>query len=331
MLKPGGLTLLPVIAIAIVMRKKVTRISSLLLTGILSSWGFTGLVALAAEPTSGETPTSLPSPPLEPVAQARTSPPVPPLPDPLPASRIPPREGIMGLVPAPDDDLGVGHLRPQDLSFLEATDPASSPLLGAGWLQSAAIPIYIEPNGSHWGWMINGWLVPNGQAAIALGQDASFLMLQTYPDLLSFPVTQIREDGWFQFQYTSAGQAWAHIDHLNLGRVDLAVESWENRLVETDRVQFRQHGLSQSLYNTPEATQASILGLVSPNSVIQPLAFEGDWMRVQVTQPAEGCSTLPGAVTLEGWMRWRSEARQPLIWFEPQGCEAEGETATTAN
>jgi len=312
------------------MRKKVTRISSLLLTGVLSGGGLAGLAVSAAEPSSGAPVTSLPPPPIESVAQTRNSPPVPPLPNPLPTPRIPAREGIMGIMPEPDDDLGVGHLRPKDLSFLEATDPASSPLLGAGWLQSAAIPIYIEPDGSHWGWIINGWLVPNGQSAIALGQDASFLMVQTYPDLLSFPVTQIREDGWFQFQYTSAGRAWAHIDHLDLGRMDLAVELWESHLIDTDRVTFRRHGLSQSLYNTPDGTQASILGLVGPNSFIQPLAFEGDWMRVQVTQPAEGCATLPGAVTLEGWMRWRSDAQQPMICFEPKGCEAVEEAAGEA-
>lgn len=303
------------------MRKKVTRIRSLLLTGCLASWGCTSFVAWAsAWPTAA--PPALPSPPVETVAQNRTTPPVPPLPEPLPTPRSPATAGIVGLMPTPEDDLGVGHLRPRDLAFLDATDDANAQSLqGAGWLRAAAIPIYIEPNGAHWGWIINGWLVPNGQPPIALGQDASFSMLQTYSELSSFPVTEIREDGWFQFQYTPAGRAWAHVDHLNLGSVDLAVETWANRFVESDRVEFRQHGLSQSLYNTPEETQASILGLVGANSVIQPLAFEGNWMRVQVTQPAEGCASLPGAVTQEGWMRWRSEEQQPLVWLSAQDCE----------
>ena len=302
------------------MRNKVIRISSLLVTGCLASWGLASFVAWASERTTTATLTRASSP-VEALAQTRNTPPVPPLPDPLPTPRTPAIEGIVGLMPAPEADLGVGHLRPQDLSFLEAAEADTQVMLGAGWLQAAAIPIYIEPDGSHWGWIINGWLVPNGQPPIALGQDASFLMLQTYSELSSFPVTQVREDGWFQFQYTPAGRAWAHVDHLNLGRVDLAVEAWENRFVEIDHLEFRQHGLSQSLYNAPAETQASILGLVGPNSVIQPLTFEGDWMRVQVTQPADGCASLPGAVTQEGWMRWRSEEQEPLVWLASQDCE----------
>ncbi len=221
----------------------------------------------------------------------------------------------MGLIPEDMSNIGVGHLRPQDLSFLTAADESSRSFLGAGWLQSAAIPIYIEPNGSHWGWIINGWLVPNGQAPIALGQDATFLMFQTDFDLLSFPITQIREDGWFQFQYTPAGTAWAHVGHLNLGAVDLTVESWENRFVDVGRVEFRPHGLSQSLYAVPDSAVEGILGLVGPSSFIQPLVFEGDWMLVEVTQPTDGCTLLPGAVTQEGWMRWRNSDAESLVWF----------------
>lgn len=226
----------------------------------------------------------------------------------------------MGLMPSFEDDIGVGHLRPRDLGFLDEPDWASSPLLEAGWLQSAAIPIYTEPGGTHWGWIINGWLVPNGQPPIALGEDASFSMLQTYYALSSFPVMQIQEDGWFEFQYTPAGRAWAHIDHLNLGSLDLAVELWENHFVGNGWVQFRRHGLSQALYDIANSTQANVLGLIGPNSYIQPVAFEGDWMRVQVTQPVEGCTFLPGAVTREGWMRWRSDDEEPLVWFPPKGC-----------
>jgi hypothetical protein len=254
------------------------------------------------------------------VAQTRISPPVPPLPDPIPEAWSPAVEGIVGLSPQASDNIGVGHLRPRDLSFLDEPDWIESPLLGADWLQSAAIPIYNEPNGIHWGWILSGWLIPNGQPGIALGRDASFSMLHTYYALYSFPVHEIREDGWFQFQYTSAGKAWAHVDHLNLGTVDLAIETWQNRFLEMGWVEFRRHGLSQSLEATPDASDRTILGLIGPNSFIEPLAFEGDWMRVRVTQPTNGCTFLPGAVTQEGWMRWRTSEGQSLIWYPPRGC-----------
>jgi hypothetical protein len=191
--------------------------------------------------------------------------------------------------------------------------------LGANWLQATAIPIYVEADGRHWGWILNGWLVPNGQDPIALGRDASFSMLHTYYALFSFPVTQIREDGWFQFQYTPAGRAWAHVDHLNLGRMDLAIERWENRFLEQGWVEFRRHGLSQPLHASPGEAD-DIQGLIGPESFIEPLAFEGDWMQVRVTQPADGCTFLPGAVSQEGWMRWRNGEGKPLIWYPPKGC-----------
>ncbi|MEM9117035.1 MAG: hypothetical protein AAGD09_04040 [Cyanobacteria bacterium P01_F01_bin.56] len=300
------------------MRKKNTRISTLFAASLCFSSGLVSSpVWASAQLTDTATPTRLLS--FENLAQ-NPPPPVPPQPAPLPSASVPAAAGIVGLTPENVSDIGVGHLRPQDTFFLDSPIAANRSLLGAGWLQSIAIPIYIEPNGAYWGWIVNGWLVPNGQAPIAIGQDASFLMLQTDTDLLSFPVTQIRADGWFQFQYTPAGSAWAHVGHLNLGATDLAIESWENHFINVGRVEFRQHGLSQSLYRAPSGTTESILGLVGPNSFIQPLAFEGDWMLVKVTQPTDGCTLLPGAITQEGWMRWRSNSQSSLIWSPPGGC-----------
>lgn len=304
-------------AIAAVISPKVTSLSSLLGVLLALSYSSSGQAFSPQPLTLLENPAQ--AGPIE-LAQTRSSPPVPPLPEPLPTAQAPAVGGIVGLSPEPGDDIGVGHLRPRDLSFLEEPDWTESPHLGANWLQSAAIPIYIEPNGSHWGWIISGWLVPNGQTPLALGRDASFSMLHTYYDLFSFPVNQIREDGWFQFQYTPVGKAWAHVDHLNLGRVDLAIETWPNRFLDLGRVEFRNHGISQSLQAAPNDAENRILGLVGANSFIEPIAFEGDWMRVRVTQPTDGCTFLPGSVTQEGWLRWRNEDAESLIWYPPKGC-----------
>ncbi|HEY9888256.1 MAG TPA: hypothetical protein V6D02_07625 [Candidatus Obscuribacterales bacterium] len=303
-------------AIAAVMSKLIFPISAALGLSLLTLGSLANPTpADPADPTS-PTAQSFPAP----LAQTRLSPPVPPLPYPVPPARPPGDTGITGLIPAVTDDLGVGHLRPRDLSFLDAADWPDSPYLGANWLQAAAVPIYIEPNGIHWGWLMSGWLIPNGQPAIALGTDATFSMLHTYYALYSFPVTQMREDGWFQFQYTSAGSAWAHVDHLNLGRIDLTVETWEERFLAVGWVEFRRHGLSQPLREAPDDAGNSIVNLIGPNSIIEPLAFTGDWMQVRVTQPTDGCISLPGAATQEGWMRWRNAENQSLVWYPPQGC-----------
>lgn len=247
--------------------------------------------------------------------------PVPPLPNDIPEAVVPIPEGIVGLDPDADDELGIGHLRPADISSLEdEEDWTTSPIRDANWLQGTALPIYVEPNGSHWGWLINGWLVPNGFDPIAIGRDATFLMVRTDVALLSFPVLEIREDGWFRFQYTPAGTAWAHLSHLELGSQNLLVERWEDRFVNVGWVQFRNHGISQPLRPEPSST-GPIHTLVGPDSYIEAIAIDGNWMQVRVTQPTQGCTVLPGARTQEGWMRWRSEQdREILVWHPAKGC-----------
>ncbi|MGD1907531.1 MAG: hypothetical protein ACFB0C_16305 [Leptolyngbyaceae cyanobacterium] len=260
----------------------------------------------------------LPLPPSlqwQPVLAQAADPTIPPLPNDVPAPQPPDPQGIVGRSPSAEINIGIGYLRPENLDFLNQPDWPNSPHLGANWLQAIALPIYAEPGDTPWGWLINGWLLVEGYDPILVGQDASFLMLQTHYALLSFPVLEVRDDGWFRFQYTPAGTAWAHQDHLELGEMALTLETWPEHFLATGWVEFWRHGISQPLRTNPSA---GILTLVGPDSFIEPLAFEGDWMRVRITQPTDGCTFLPGYRSQEGWMRWRSE--QVLIWHPPRGC-----------
>lgn len=244
---------------------------------------------------------------------------VPPLPEDLPDGVDPSPNGIIGLTPGPDDDIGIGHLRPQNLESLDSEDWVNSPLLNAKWLRGVELPIYMGPNADHWGWLVNGWLIPNGYDPIAVGRDATFTMVQPQRGLYTFPVMEVREDGWFRFQYTPAGTAWSHLSQLNLGQNDMVVETWSDWMTQAGRVKFRKHGASQPLRPEP-TTSASLQSLVGPNSLIETLEIQDDWMRVRVTQPANGCQALPGASTEEGWMRWQDEDGMSLIWFPADGC-----------
>ena len=250
---------------------------------------------------------------------ATEQPVVPPLPEEIPNSVEPSPNGIVGLSPGPDDEIGIGHLRPQDLSSLDGEDWIDSSILNAKWLRGIALPIYVGPGADHWGWLLNGWLIPNGSEPIAVGRDATFAMVQPRRGLYTFPVMEIRDDGWFRFQYTPAGTAWAHLSQLDLGQNTLVVETWPDWMGEVGRVNFRKHGASQPLRPEP-TTSASLQSLVGPNSLIEPLEIRDDWMRVRVTQPANGCQALPGASTEEGWMRWQDNDALPLIWFPTDGC-----------
>ncbi|MBW4463558.1 MAG: hypothetical protein KME47_25450 [Nodosilinea sp. WJT8-NPBG4] len=270
-------------------------------------------MATASSPWAAPEPPAIPQDLRD--KQDAATPSLPPLPTPLPDPIIPDATGIIGLTPASNDDVGVGHLRPVNLST-DATDALS----GAGWLRDVALPIYPSPDSAHWGWLINGWLVPNDAEPLAIGRDAAFSMVQTEQQIYTFPVLEIRPDGWFRFQYTAAGAAWAHTSHLELGTVPLTVETWESSMQDASRIEFRRPGLAQPMRLTPSGT-APLQALVGSNSIIQPLELEGDWLRVRVTQPAQGCTPLPGSSVSEGWVRWRSDAKIPLIWFSSTDCQ----------
>ncbi|MBD1915553.1 hypothetical protein [Leptolyngbya sp. FACHB-60] len=240
----------------------------------------------------------------------------PPLPTPPPEPISPDATGIIGLTPAPNDNIGVGHLRPVNLLSTNAMGTRE----GASWLRDVALPIYPNPDSAPWGWLINGWLVPNGAAPLAIGRDAAFSMVQTEQQIYTFPVLEIRPDGWFRFQYTPAGAAWAHTSHLEIGNRSLTVETWESSMQAASRLAFRRPGLAQPMRLAPSGT-APLQALVGSNSIIQPLDLEGDWLRVRVTQPAQGCAPLPGSSISEGWVRWRSDADIPLVWFSSTDCQ----------
>lgn len=233
------------------------------------------------------------------------TPPADPTPKPTPfAPRL---SGIIDLsTQAGEESVGVGHLRPQTTE--EEGDAVS-------WLENVILPLYVSPGGDHWGWIYQGWLVPEGQTYLAIGRDAGFAMVKSDENLYTFPVLDIRDDGWFQVQYTTGGSAWAHTSQLALGETAMVLEDWEETLLEQSSVYFLNSSEAQPLRSQPEAAN-NMLSLVSADSLIEPLDFAGDWMRVRVTRPTANCSPLTGATVTEGWMRWRSEARKSLVWYQ---------------
>ncbi|MCG8363119.1 MAG: hypothetical protein MJA27_07290 [Pseudanabaenales cyanobacterium] len=252
----------------------------------------------------------------------KNTPDLPPLPTPVPDAYRPESSGIVAGTPNVNTPIGIGHLRPKDLDFFETTDRSDNSdnrLLNAGWLEEMRLPIYESPDGRHWGWIANGWLVPNGYEPLAIGQDVSFLMLHTYYSLFSFPVLEIRLDGWFRFQYSSAGTAWAHTSQLKLGELELIVESWQDRFLDVGWVYFRNDQVRHALRTRPGVEQI-LMAWIGNDSFIEPIEFRGDWMRVRVTQPVNGCEFLPNASTTEGWMRWRSAEQGAWIWYPTKGC-----------
>ncbi|MBU6230425.1 MAG: hypothetical protein KGQ93_12115 [Cyanobacteria bacterium REEB459] len=229
----------------------------------------------------------------------------------VPVPIDPQPSGITGLTPTPAEDLGLGHLRP----LLPPSGSTSlGPLGDAHWLAQVTLPVYAQPGEVAWGWLIHGWLIIAGQPPIALGRDASFAMVQADPGFYSFPVLEMRSDGWFRFRYTAAGTAWTHLKYLRGSSLALTVEPWAEQLRRSPRIQMRKPGLSQGLRTNPEES-SPLRSLVSASSLIEPLQVEGNWVRVRVTEPAQGCHPLPGSTSDEGWLKWQDDQQRLLIWF----------------
>ncbi len=247
------------------------------------------------------------------VAAEVIAPPAAPSPAPNPFSPV--LAGVIDLSAGTSSIMSVGQLRPRDVEALSDDD--------VDWLKSVVLPLYVTPDGDHWGWIYQGWLIPKGQTYLAIGRDAGFAMVKAYENLYTFPVLETREDGWFRVQYTPGGSAWAHSSQLELGDVPLAVEGWEAQLEAQGSVYFLEKGEAQALRSQPEDT-TNMLSMVTAGSLIEPVAFDGDWMQVKVTRPASACRPLTGATVTEGWMRWRGEKRESLVWYRPEGCAQAG-------
>ncbi len=256
--------------------------------------------AVAAGTVAGQT---------TPVAVSAIAPPANPAPAPSPFTPV--RAGILDISKDMTVIEGVGHLRP---SGIDASADG-----GLAWLESVNLPLYVTPGGEHWGWIYKGWLIPKGKTYLAMGRDASFAMVHSYKNLYTFPVLETRADGWFRVQYTPGGSAWAHTSQLGLGDLPLTVETWESRLQAQKAVYFLDDQKAQALRSQPQQS-TNMISLVAADSLIEPLEFQGDWMRVRTTRPIANCKPLSGATVSEGWMRWRGGERQEsLVWYKPNG------------
>ncbi|MEM9266129.1 MAG: hypothetical protein AAGA46_11450 [Cyanobacteria bacterium P01_F01_bin.13] len=232
----------------------------------------------------------------------------------LPTAVNPTLDGIVDLADT-DMPLGVGYLSPQRRSGLQrrpGTQIRHRSGMEASWLSAVELPLYSEPGGEHWGWIWQGWLIPNGQQAYAIGRDARFTMVSVDPMLLAFPILEAREDGWLQMQYTDGGSAWIHTEQLDDRGLELSFYAWGDRLADAETLYLRNDSETQVLRSQPERGR-NVLSLVSPNSLIEPLEVKDDWIRVRVTRPADGCEPLIGASEEEGWLQWKDSDGEVLM------------------
>ncbi len=251
------------------------------------------------------------------IACARPAPvpdrPLTPPAGPEPREPTGPFEGIYAWSTRDDAPLGIGRLFPAD------RPPLAMP---AGWVRDIALPLLDSPAGEVRGWVHRGWL---HVGSLMSPFDLSGMVETEYEDL-SFIVTDTTVDGWLRIRFGApeaplGGLAWVHTDHLDLGAVALRFETWTARFLSDEIGPLHMRGAAPWSVHVAPSAAAAIIGLVTEDHAIEPIAFEGEWLRARIRQPADHCTGEPlDVVVTEGWVRWWASARGPLVWYATRGC-----------
>jgi hypothetical protein len=100
----------------------------------------------------------------------------------------------------------------------------------------------------------------------------------------------------------------------------LRFEPWEQRLLsdEISPLHFRDR-TPQTLLAAPDEGSAEV-ARVEGDHHLEPLEIRGDWMRVRLKSPSDYCVEPERVETAEGWIRWNSTERGPLVWYHTRGC-----------
>jgi hypothetical protein len=210
--------------------------------------------------------------------------------------------------------LGVGHLRPEREEDQE------------GWLDLVLLPLADRPGEPVSVWLSAGWIVPvAGGTPHRVGTRGA---LETGHETVSLIVLEATEAGWLRIRFGPGGEAsatgWLHLCDLERMRPRLVYEPWEAFLSRTELspLYFRTGG-PRALRRAPESLEERVAWIPAHGRryAIEPLEFNGDWMRARLTVPVAHCREpdVTPAVR-EGWVRWRDSRLGPLVWYYTRGC-----------
>jgi imidazolonepropionase-like amidohydrolase len=211
---------------------------------------------------------------------------------------------------APELDLGIGHLRAGDE-------------IGPAWLTTVTLPLFERPQTSPSAWLANGWVQPSTGPRRPLGLAG---LVETGYEHPTFIVFEERPDGWVRLRVAAgaAGVVWTHACFFDRSPARLAVERWDTLFLsqEVSPLFFRTQG-RHALRRQPadDAERLRWIPDAAREYAIHPLEVRDDWMRVELSVPSDYCAE-PGnpAEKVEGWIRWRDDARGPWLWHYTRGC-----------
>jgi hypothetical protein len=216
----------------------------------------------------------------------------------------------------PEAPLGVGMLR-SAARGVEGVVPA--------WPCGVFLPLYEQPDGPLWGWLIGGWLARRNVSW--LSPLNGFPVIHSDQSENALLVYETRGDGWLRVRYywptnnTGDGTAWIRTSHLGLGSVRLTFVPWQDYITGRDwpSFVFRDRG-NHAVYAQPD-TGSRVIDWPRGDYGLRALEVRGDWMRVRLWRPGGACfdprREVPGDT---GWIVWRTAARGSLLWVEAWDC-----------
>jgi hypothetical protein len=185
------------------------------------------------------------------------------------------------------------------------------------------LPLHAEPGAVPWGWFADGWLVETGSSTEEPTQIGLEGTVETAYEDTSFIVLESRDDGWLRLRYGRPsedhdGTAWVHRCHL--ARESLAFEPWQERFVSDEISPLYVRDRTPRLLRAAPADDAEEIARIDGDYHLEPQEFQGDWLRVRLKTPSDYCLDPDEVRTEEGWIRWRSAERGPLVWYYTRGC-----------
>jgi hypothetical protein len=219
------------------------------------------------------------------------------------------------------------------VTIYDGSESRASVPLGIGHVRRASafwwggrhvrVPLHEQPGAEPWGWFADGWLVevgPNAGKPVPIGLEGT---VETEYEETSFVVLESKDDGWLRLRYGRPsedrdGTAWVHRCHL--ARDSLAFEPWQERLL-SDEISplYIRDRVPRALRAGPNDDTEEI-ARIDGDYHLEPLELQGEWMRVRLKTPSDYCVEPDEVRTEEGWLRWRSDERGPLVWYYTRGC-----------
>lgn len=155
-----------------------------------------------------------------------------------------------------------------------------------GDLEEGDVVKFVNADGTEW-WEIDFY---NDDETLSIPED--FRPLAFHPDYFVLTLTYCGMSG--DLAGVVVDERSDSIKHVDVARSGLAVQSWEEHIIESVAQVSLIDVQSLIVGDSPDSNATESVEL-EPNNLLRPIAIEGDWLRVETNQETQG------------WVRWRDE------------------------